>query len=91
MQSYWVTEACNLGSVCVHLSINVNARTVKWAIGVVVILVVTGVGAALRFFVVGFISLEKASNIAGNFRPSWTREDGILARNRRCSQLRKVS
>ena len=36
-----------------------NARTVKWAIGVVVILVVVGVGALVSLFVVGFISLEK--------------------------------
>jgi ankyrin repeat protein len=38
----------------------VNARTVKWAIGVVVILVVVGVGALVSLFVVGFISLEKS-------------------------------
>ena len=37
-----------------------NARTVKWAIGVVVILVVVGVGALVSLFVVGFISLEKS-------------------------------
>lgn len=36
-----------------------NVRTVKWAIGVVVILVVVGVGALVSLFVVGFISLEK--------------------------------
>jgi hypothetical protein len=37
----------------------VNARTVKWVIGAVVILVVIGVGALVSLFVVGFISLEK--------------------------------
>jgi len=37
----------------------VNARTVKWAIGVVVILVAIGVGALVALFVIGFISLEK--------------------------------
>jgi ankyrin repeat protein len=37
----------------------VNARTVKWAIGVVVILVAIGVGGLVALFVIGFISLEK--------------------------------
>ena len=36
-----------------------NARTVKWAIGVVVILVAIGVGGLVALFVIGFISLEK--------------------------------
>ena len=36
-----------------------NARTFKWAIGVVVILVVIGVGALVSLFVVAFVSLEK--------------------------------
>ena len=45
-----------------------NARTVKWAIGVVVILVVIGVGALVSLFVVGFISLEKGEQHRRQFQ-----------------------
>ena len=45
-----------------------NARTFKWAIGVVVILVVIGVGALVSLFVVGFISLEKGEQHRRQFQ-----------------------
>ena len=45
-----------------------NARTVKWAIGVIVIVVVIGIGAVVALFVVGFISLEKGEQHRGQFQ-----------------------
>src|SRR5262249_18708976 len=66
--SYSVTEACNLCSICVHLTSNVNARTVKWTIGVIVIVVTIGIGALVSLFVVAFISLEKGEQHRRKFQ-----------------------
>ena len=47
----------------------VNARTVfKWAIGVLAIVVLIGVGAVVSLFIVGFISLEKGERHRRQFQ-----------------------
>jgi hypothetical protein len=46
----------------------VNARTVKWTIGVIVIVVAIGIGALVSLFVVAFISLEKGEQHRRKFQ-----------------------
>ena len=45
-----------------------NTRTVKWAIGIIAVVVLIGLGAMVLLFVVGFVSLEKGERHRRQFQ-----------------------
>ena len=66
---YSITEACNQCSICVHLWAKMKARPpIKWAIGIIAVLVLICVGGVVLLFVIGFWSLEKGEQHRRQFQ-----------------------
>ena len=55
--------------LCSPVAKSVKARTVfKWTIGVIALVVIIGVGAAVSLFIVGFVSLERGEQHRRQFQ-----------------------